>query len=701
MTSKSIQRSLILTSARFVGMERYWRSRLAGDLAKTSLYLGPPDGGSGGLGAEIQLAFPAGIREALLARSQGDLEALYSWCLAAIFAVLHRYTQDERVTVASPINRLRAGPGTLNDRLYLTLPIGDTMTLGDLVQASASCLREAYENQDFPLDEILRSLPAQAAVEDDPLTGVDFVVAELHGHPDRPPAPRHLRFFFRITGEPCATLEGDSGSFDNVFLRRLGRHFLRFLEFCLERPDAPVATVDYLSAAETHELIEEPGTDADYPRERTVPEMFEEQVERHPESIAAVDSRRSLTYAALNARANQLARALIDRNVGRNQLVGVAIPRSVDRLACVLGILKAGAGYVPLDPHWPRKRLEYSLRTAQASVVVCGALERDAVDGLADVIEVDAGAGFTGDDRNPPLVNAAGDHLYCLFTSGSTGKPKGVLVPHRAFLNRVSWLSRRYEIGKADVALQKTAFTFDVSVCELLRAPVTGGKVCFLAPGAELDQPAILRTVHDHGVTAFDVVPSMLRPLLQHVERGNLGDLATVRWYFIGAEALPPELVRQFNDTLHRAHGSRLINLWGATETTIDVTWHDCTSFGNELGRVPIGRPMQNVRIVILDRRGTLQPTRVPGEICVGGDCLAEGYLAQPELTAAKFVCPSLPGIVRLYRTGDLGRRLEDGSFDLLAASTGRSRSEAPPSNPLRSRPRCAPIRPSTKPSSP
>ncbi|MCP4154942.1 MAG: non-ribosomal peptide synthetase, partial [bacterium] len=270
---------------------------------------------------------------------------------------------------------------------------------------------------------------------------------------------------------------------------------------------------------------------------------------------------------------------------------------------------------------------------------------------------------------------------YIIYTSGTTGQPKGVAVPHSAYVNRLNWLQRNYEFAGGDVFIQKTPLTFDVSVCELFRWIPGGGRVVIMKPGGEKDPEEMLETVAKHGATTIDFVPSMLSLFLEYIENNNaLPAVATLRWVFVGVEALSLELVKTFNQRINNRTGARLINAYGPTEATVDITWFDCSTLeaspeGN-YESVPIGRPIQNTQIVILDKNGNLQPERVPGELCIAGKSLALGYINNPELTSEKFaphhLSPSFPNnqypITNnyLYRTGDLARWMPDGNIEFF-----------------------------------
>ena len=273
---------------------------------------------------------------------------------------------------------------------------------------------------------------------------------------------------------------------------------------------------------------------------------------------------------------------------------------------------------------------------------------------------------YTGADHNLEMMNYPADLAYIIYTSGSTGKPKGVMIEHYSLVNRLNWMQRFYPIGIKDVILQKTPYTFDVSVWELFWWSITGAKVCFLKPDGEKEPEVIVAAIEKNQVTTMHFVPSMLTTFLGYIEHGvNPARLKSLKQVFASGEALNSQQVLKFNQLLYTTNGTKLHNLYGPTEATVDVSYFDCST-GAELSTIPIGKPIDNIQMYILNAGNQLQPIGVPGELHIAGDGLARGYLKQPELTAAKFVPnPFRPG-KRMYKTGDLARWMVDGNIEYL-----------------------------------
>ncbi|NBH02943.1 non-ribosomal peptide synthetase, partial [Amycolatopsis sp. SID8362] len=441
---------------------------------------------------------------------------------------------------------------------------------------------------------------------------------------------------------------------------RVAALFRCLLENGIDGADAPVADVPMLPAAE-QALLEAYGRGAEVPfrDEATLSGLFEEQAARRPDQVAVTGPDFRLTYAELDAAANQVARKLIAAGVGPGDRVVVALERGPDLLPALFGVLKAGAAYVPVDPAHPAERLRFLVGdSSPVAVLVSGATALPPLPGtpvwqVGDLREGDA---------SPVGARAtATDIAYVIYTSGSTGRPKGVLVRHRSVVNRLAWMQRRYPLGEHDVLLQKTPIAFDVSVWELFWWALEGAAVALLPPGGEKDPRTIRAAVAGHGVTVVHFVPSMLASFLEPGER----EAGPLRRVFCSGEALPAASVERFN-RLYRVDGGgpELVNLYGPTEATVDVTYYDCPA-DTTIARVPIGRPIDNTSLHVVGAHGEPQPLGVAGELCIGGVGVAAGYLGRPGLTAERFVAdPSGGG--RLYRTGDLARWLPGGDLEYL-----------------------------------
>ncbi|NOK38903.1 amino acid adenylation domain-containing protein, partial [Corallococcus exercitus] len=430
-------------------------------------------------------------------------------------------------------------------------------------------------------------------------------------------------------------------------------------------PSEDSANVRPLTDAERRQvLVEWNATATDFPRDATLHGLIEAQVERTPDAVALAFEGRTLTYRELDARANQLAHALIARGVGPEVRVGLLLERSLELVVALLATLKAGGAYVPFDPAYPAQRLTWMLEDAHPAVLLA---QEHLLSRLpshdAQVLCIDTQwEDIALQPRHAPSARATADGLaYVIFTSGSTGRPKGAMNAHGPVVNRLLWMQSAYSLQPHDVVLQKTPFSFDVSVWEFFWPLMTGARLGVAKPGGHQDPAYLARLISEAGVTTLHFVPSMLQVFL---EEPGLEACTSLRRVVCSGEALPVELAER---CLRRLPWAGLHNLYGPTEAAVDVTFHQCLP-GESRRSVPIGRPVANTQIRLLDSRLEPVPVGVPGELFIGGVQVGRGYLGRPELTAERFIPDAfsdMPG-ARLYRTGDVARWLPDGAIEYV-----------------------------------
>jgi amino acid adenylation domain-containing protein len=381
------------------------------------------------------------------------------------------------------------------------------------------------------------------------------------------------------------------------------------------------------------------------------------------ERTAVVSEGGTLRFAEFDAAVNHIAEVLRARDIERDECVAVIVPRSPELVVAIHGILRAGAAYVPIDPDYPSLHIRTIIEESGARVVVAGSEYAELADelGVRRVEPSTAGA----DPVEP--VASPDDLAYVIYTSGSTGRPKGVEVEHRSVVNRLQWMQRRYPLGADDVVLQKTPVTFDVSVWELMWWAMASASVALLEPGGERDPRKIVAAVERHRVTVMHFVPSMLGSFLDQLEAqpDSMRQLTSLHTVFCSGEALTPALVERFNRVFGAIGVPRLVNLYGPTEATVDVSYFDCPSAGS-VDVVPIGKPIDNTTLLVLDEHGNRCPVGVPGEVNIAGVGLARGYRNRPDLTAVSFAEDQRVSGGRRYRTGDLARWRADGNLEFL-----------------------------------
>ncbi|AIG26684.1 non-ribosomal peptide synthase/polyketide synthase [Brevibacillus laterosporus] len=449
----------------------------------------------------------------------------------------------------------------------------------------------------------------------------------------------------------------------------IASHLTELARAVVSQPEMKLGNINILSEAEKHQILYEFNqTTADYPRHKTIHQLFEETVARIPDNTAVYFENEELTYRMLHERTNQLARTLRANGVTPNSIVGIMLDRSFEMIIGILGILKAGGAYLPLDPKHPQDRLEFTLEDSKAQILLTQSTYNGRVDFNGLVIEIDQPAAYHTDSTNLEHVNKATDLAYVIYTSGSTGKPKGAMIEHTSVLNRLLWMQKAYPLTENDVILQKTPFTFDVSVWEMFWWAFVGAKVCFLIPEGEKDSSTIVNAIEHRRVTTMHFVPSMLHAFLEHVHLhvAEIERLASLRTVFASGEALQVAHVERFQSLLHNAYQTKLVNLYGPTEATVDVSVFECSVEEERMDTVPIGKPIDNTQLYIVSKENQLQPVGVAGELCIGGVQVARGYLNRPELTIEKFVSNPYVNGERMYRTGDLARWMPDGNIEYL-----------------------------------
>ncbi len=674
----------------------FWRTQLAGELPVLDLPVDRARPSQESFhGAAVRLVLEPGLTRRLqqLARDEGA--TLFTLLLAAYKVLLHRYTGQTDVCVGSPTAGRSAGEfagliGYFVNAVVFRSDLSGNPDFISLLRRERETVLRALEHQDYPFARLVERLQpvrdsSRAAVfqtmfvlDRSPLPKERGAASALLGHaadfalgtlqmevfpvPTRA-TPFELSLIMEDAGDVVTGfLQYNLDVFASASIERLTAHFQRLLEEIVADPYRPIDEISLLSERERERMLVSWNTTAvEYPRDRCLHEWFEEQVRRTPEGLALVAEARELRYRELDARANQLAHYLRRLGVGPNVPVGICMRRSVEMVVALYGVLKAGGAYVPIDPDYPVERVAHMLAVAQAPVL----LIQDALRGMlpdygGQIVSVDAA--WEAIAREPETAPRAGtqplDLAYVIFTSGSTGMPKGVMIPHAGICNRLAWMQDTFGLDAADRVLQKTPFSFDVSVWEFFWPLLTGATLVMAKPDGHRDPAYLVDLIQRMQITTVHFVPSMLQAF---VEEPGVESCRSLRRVFCSGEALALDLQQRFFRRLE----CPLHNLYGPTEASVDVTWWDCSqpSPGHS---VPIGRPIANTQAYVVNEQLEPQPIGVAGELYLGGVQLGRGYLQRPELTAERFV-PSPFGVgARLYRTGDLVRCLSDGTIEFL-----------------------------------
>ncbi|HEX7313562.1 MAG TPA: amino acid adenylation domain-containing protein, partial [Pyrinomonadaceae bacterium] len=673
----------------------YWRARLSGLPALLALPTDRPrPAEQSHAGAVERASVPAEVATALRSLGRREGATLFMTLLAGWQALLARYAGRDDVAVGSPIaGRGRAETegliGFFVNTLVLRTDLSGDPTFRELLGRVRETTLGAYAHQDVPFEKLVEELRPERSLSHAPFFQVLFTLEHVPAGAESPGAAHGLAVSawesahgaakFDLTlqateaegGGLDLAVEYKTDLFDAATVARMLRHFGHLLAEAARTPRARLSELALMGAGERRRVLAEfNDTAAAYPPGLLLHHLFERQAARAPEAVALVCEGERVSYAGLNRRANRLAHHLRALGVGPDVLVGVLMERSVEMVVALLGILKAGGAYVPLDPEYPAGRLSFMIEDAAAPVLLTQRRLLDALPeaggrayevlavedvGVGDGAEGEAGAEWDADIDG----GAGGDHLaYVIYTSGSTGRPKGAMNTHGGVVNRLLWMQDAYGLEPDEAVLQKTTFSFDVSVWEFFWPLMTGARMVLARPGGQREPEYLARLIEEEGVTTAHFVPSMLGAFLESEGAGRCRGLRRV---VCSGEALGYGLQERF---FGRLPWAGLHNLYGPTEAGVDVTRWECAR-GGRVGVVPIGRAVANTALYVLDGRMEPAAVGVTGELYIGGAQVARGYLHRPGLTAERFVPDPHGGVWggRLYRTGDAGRFEEGGEL--------------------------------------
>ncbi|HGO6834922.1 TPA: non-ribosomal peptide synthase/polyketide synthase [Pseudomonas aeruginosa] len=632
-------------------------------------------------GSRYEFSIEPALAEALRGTARRQGLTLFMLLLGGFNILLQRYSGQTDLRVGVPIaNRNRAEVEGLiglfvNTQVLRSVFDGRT-SVATLLAGLKDTVLGAQAHQDLPFERLVEAFKVERSLSHSPLFQVMYnhqpLVADIEaldsvaglsfGQLDW--KSRTTQFDLSLDtyekgGRLYAALTYATDLFEARTVERMARHWQNLLRGMLENPQASVDSLPMLDAEERGQLLEGwNATAAEYPLQRGVHRLFEEQVERTPAAPALAFGEERLDYAELNRRANRLAHALIERGVGADRLVGVAMERSIEMVVALMAILKAGGAYVPVDPEYPEERQAYMLEDSGVQLLLSQShLKLPLAQGVQRIDLDQADAWLENHAGNNPAIELNGENLaYVIYTSGSTGKPKGAGNRHSALSNRLCWMQQAYGLGVGDTVLQKTPFSFDVSVWEFFWPLMSGARLVVAAPGDHRDPAKLVELINREGVDTLHFVPSMLQAFLQDEDVASCTSLKRI---VCSGEALPADAQQQVFAKLPQAG---LYNLYGPTEAAIDVTHWTCVEEGKDA--VPIGRPIANLACYILDGNLEPVPVGVLGELYLAGQGLARGYHQRPGLTAERFVASPFVAGERMYRTGDLARYRADGVIE-------------------------------------
>jgi amino acid adenylation domain-containing protein len=670
----------------------YWKKQLAGASVLELPTDHPRPSVQTFRGSQQFLFIPKALTERLKAISRAEGTTLFMTLLAAFQTLLHRYTGKDDILVGSPVagrNRtdIEALIGFFVNTLILRADLSGDPSFRELLGRVRKLALEAYAHQDLPFEKLVEELQPERNLSHSPLFQVLFV---LQNFPTTVPRLTGLTVTpVKVESETATfdlslllveeanglqgTIEYNTDLFDEATISRIIGHFQTLLESVVADAGVPISRLSLLTDSERDRLVVDwNSTSLDYPKDKCIHQLFEAQVERTPEAIAAVFEDGQLTYRELNARANRLSYDLSKRGVGPETLVGLCVERSLEMVVGILGVLKAGGAYVPLDPSYPEDRLAFLLEDSEIQILLTQERVKSCLpphnaqvvylDALDPSAEVEASQAPSNPDNRTTTDNAA----YVIYTSGSTGKPKGVVITHHNVTRLLEATHSWFNFDENDIWTLFHSYAFDFSVWEIWGALLYGGRLVVVPYWVSRSPEMFYQLLSQEKVTVLNQTPSAFAQLIE-VEKLSVHshDLA-LRLVLFGGEALDFQVLKPWFDR-HGDQRPQLVNMYGITETTVHVTYRPITTGNLATSRGSlIGVPIPDLELYVLDRSQNLVPIGVPGELYVGGAGVGRGYLNRPELTAERFVPnPFRPGAgKRLYRSGDLVRYLPNRDLE-------------------------------------
>lgn len=668
----------------------YWRTQLAGNATLRLPTDFPRPASQTFAGSSATLVLNEALTRALKDLSQQEHVTLFMVLLAAFQLLLARYSGQDDISIGTPVaNRphteLEGLIGFFVNTLVLRTQLAPDMSFRDLlVQVQRICL-QAYAHQDVPFEKVVEALQVERDLSINPLFQCMFI---MHNTPRAdvaiPGLDMHLykldqestvaKFDITLsvadTGNALfCTAEYNTDLFQAATIERMLAHWQTLLTQITARPGTRLGEFTLVTASELHRILAEWNhPDQSWPVAPTICEQFDRQVESRPDAIACQSEGQQVTYRALQQWSNRLADQLRVRGVRPESLVGVCLERSIELIAALLAVLRTAGAYVPLDPTYPQERLAFMLSDAQVSFILTRQhLQTLFPSGEVPIITLDHMHFSSTQIPAPAFPQVEQENLaYVIYTSGSTGVPKGILATHRATMNRLAWMWHTYPFEPHEVCCAKTSLNFVDAVWELFGPLLGGCRLVMFAEEIVQDTNQLIDCMEQEAVTRIVVVPTLLQLLLEtpaDIEH----QLIHLRYCSSSGEALSKQQAKQF---FARLPNCRLLNLYGSSEVAADVLYYEVKERDLQASSslIPIGVPIHNTHVLLLDQQQQLVPIGVPGEIYIGGQGLAHGYLGRPELTAQRFVPNpwSLSAYTRLYRTGDIGRYREDGVIEYI-----------------------------------
>jgi len=706
--SKSIDDNVLLFSTEFLEQREYWTKQLTTDVSNTEIsfdckYESQRDKKKDLKTMTLVLGHDTSGQLLKLGK-QVDL-SIYIMLLAALKSFIYRYTGNTDITVISPLNKFKIKEDTINSFVFIRDQLDGEITFKELVLKIRETLLQAYNHQDYPMGKFVEFLFGTPPGENGTfISNIVCALNTLHSDRNINQLPGGLAFLFeREENRFTCRISYDPGAYNDFYIHQVSKHFTGILEHVLRDVHIKISRVSYLSPQEKRRLLLDfSGTEADYPREKTIPRLFAEQVEKTPDNIAvvgvgvaaphkdAVDARpgpvEAVTYRELSEISRQLARRLKEKACGVGTIVAIITHPVVEMMTAIMAVLETGACYLPIDPINPKGRINYLLTDSETKLLLTTPPPGDFADFEKEVLNINDEILYGDREKSKETVRsggeipdggaAPGDPVYIIYTSGTTGNPKGVLVNHGNLANYVAWFSGTAGITGADRTLLTSSFAFDLGYTCIYPALLTGAQLHIPCRETYMLAESLLNYIGTHGISYLKMTPSLFSIVVED-RNFSAETCRRLRLVVLGGEAIQVEDVEK---AFHRCNFLRVMNHYGPTEATIGciaqfIEIHQLETYK---AKPTIGKPICNTKAYILDRHLNLLPIGVAGELCISGAGIASGYFKRDALTAEKFrewqpqpaqdEEPIFPHQypTTIYRTGDLARWLPEGNIEFL-----------------------------------
>ncbi|WP_408025044.1 amino acid adenylation domain-containing protein, partial [Tenacibaculum sediminilitoris] len=659
--------------------KQYWLKNLEGTLPVLELasdYTRPVIQTYNGNEISVKISKENSLQFRELLENQGA--TLFMGVMSLVYTLLYKYSGQDDIILGAPVSGrkhpdLEEQIGFYVNTLALRQKIDGESDFSELLQQVKKNILNGYQHQSYPFDLLVNELDVQRNPSRSPLFDVMVVVQDqekehatklenviIEEAPlEKKQSKYDFTFWFKENreGELSIQIEYNTDIYKEQTIQGLGKHLRKLLEKVIIENNIPLNELTLIDEKSIQKIEKFNETDIAFPQNDSILDLFKNQVEKTPNTIAVVIDDKKITYKELDEISNQLTHVLDIKN---GTLVPICVDRSLEMIIGILAILKSGGAYVPIDPELPQSRISYIIENTETTFVLTEKKYADCFN--IPHINLDNKSIYENQPTSPPSIEIKKSSLaYVIYTSGSTGKPKGVKIDHAGIYNRLLWMKEYLDISVNDNILQKTNFSFDVSVWELLLPLICGARLVFSKPLGHKDTKYLKEVIKEKNITLIHFVPTMLSAFLMELnEEDEINSLCNV---ICSGESLPANTVKQFQAKLPKV---RLHNLYGPTEASIDVTAIDLTN--HQQGKITIGKPIANTKIHIVDSKGNIQPIGVKGELLIAGVQVAKGYVNNKDLTEQKFIDNPFnrEDTNKVYKTGDYAKWLSDGNIEFL-----------------------------------